>query len=375
MRGHIRKRGSSWSIAVSLGKDPITGKRNQKTFSGYKTEKEAEKALAKIIYEYNSGMYVEPSKITLSEFLENWLEVRVQRTVRPSTFDSYSRAIKKRIIPALGNLTLQKLNVLHIENFISDLSKENLTPEYITYIHAILRTALYQAVRWEILQKNPAASASPPRIPKRVPKVWNQQQVKLFLENAREGKSNYYIVYLLAIWTGMRRGEILGLRWKDIDLEAGTISIVQNLVYTGKRLLIQEPKTPGSIRTVTISPFVVKELRNYKETQNQQKQLLGPAYEDNDLVIVNEMGNPLHPRSLSGNYGNLIKKLNLDRIRFHDLRHVHATLLLKIGEHPKVVSERLGHSNTKMTMDTYSHVTSNMQREASLRFENFIQGN
>lgn len=128
MRGHIRKRGSTWSIAVSLGKDPITGQRNQKTFSGYKTEKEAEKALVKIIHEYNSGMYVEPSKISLSAFLEKWMEVHVQHAVRPSTFDSYSRAIKRRIVPTLGNLTLQKITVLHIKNFMNELSKEKQLP-------------------------------------------------------------------------------------------------------------------------------------------------------------------------------------------------------------------------------------------------------
>jgi integrase len=190
---------------------------------------------------------------------------------------------------------------------------------------------------------------------------------------AKKENPNYYIVYLLALYTGLRRGEILALRWKDCDLENKKISVHQTLYYSKQVFHFLEPKTRQSARLVSIPDSVVVELKNHKRWQEHHKQQIGKAYEDYDLIVANEIGRPIHPRSLTGHFNQIIKKANVSKIRFHDTRHTHATILLKLGEHIKIVSERLGHSNSAMTMNVYSHVTRDMQEQAANRFEKAME--
>lgn len=368
MKGYFRKRGKAWSFTVDVGRKS-DGSREQKTKSGFKTKKEAEQVCAELISQLSNGSYLEPSKKTLGEALATWLEVHVKSTVRISTFDNYSKAVLKRIVPVLGQLKLKDVSVDHVQRFYSSLLNENLSPEYIRYIHSILKSFFKHQVRIQNIPKNVVEFVDPPRISRKEQKTWTIQEATRFLGVAKAENEMYYIIYLLALYTGLRRGELLALRWKDCDLEQGKISVRQTLYYAKKGFQFLEPKTSRSARLVSIPDYVVAELMNHKEWQTDQKQQLGDAYDDYDLVAASVMGHPIHPRSLTGHFNRVIKKASVPRIRFHDTRHTHATILLKIGEHIKIVSERLGHSNSAMTMNVYSHVTQDMQEQAAKKFE------
>lgn len=376
MKGSVTKKGGKWYFVVDVGINPTTGKRKQQWFSGFKTKKEAEKGLVKKLHEMETGMYVEPNKITLGEFLERWLEDYAQSALRPSTLDTYSIYTRKHIIPSLGSIKLNQLQPMHLQRFYTEKlehghtdNQKGLSPETVRYFHSIIRKALGQAVQWQLVNRNVAELANPPLIRKKEIITLDLEQVTQFLEFAKTDR--LYIAFLLAVSTGLRRGEILGLRWKDIDLEANTASICKNLVMVKGKRVLQEPKTKGSNRLVSLPSSLVQELKKHKAIQNQEK-LTCTCYQDNDLVVATSLGTSVGPRNLLRSFYRLLEKAELPKIRFHDLRHGHATMMLKQGEHPKIVSERLGHSNTRITMDIYSHVLPNMQKEAVDRFDEMM---
>ncbi|MCR8963936.1 site-specific integrase [Brevibacillus halotolerans] len=368
MKGYFRKRGKSWSFTVDVGRKS-DGSRDQKTKSGYKTKKEAEQACAELISQLNKGEYLEPSKKTLQEAIMLWLELIVKPTVRISTFDNYSKAVLKRIIPALGHYKLKDMTIEHVQKYYLSLLAEGLSAEYIRYLHAIIRSFFKYQVRIQNITKNIIDFVDPPRISRKEQKTWTIQEATQLLEVAKADNPTYYMIYLLALYTGLRRGELLALRWKDCDLVQRKISVYQTLYYAKQAFYFLEPKTSHSARLVSIPDYVVAELKRHKEWQEQLKKKLGNSYEDHDLVVANEIGRPIHPRSLTGHFNRTIIKANVPKIRFHDQRHTHATILLKLGEHIKIVSERLGHSNSAMTMNVYSHVTKDMQEHAARKFE------
>jgi integrase len=368
MKGYFRKRGSLWSFTVDIGRK-TDGTRNQKTKGGFKTKREAEQACAELITQITKGDYLEPSKKTVHEAMKVWLETILRSTIRISTFDNYSKAIEKRIIPALGNLKLKDVRVDHIQSFYSSLVKEGLSPEYIRYLHSIINSFFTHQVRIQNITKNIVELAVPPRIGRKEQKTWSIEEAVRFLEVAKRDNQSYYIVYLLALYTGLRRGEILSLRWKDCDLRQGKISVCQTLYYSNQQFHFLEPKTSRSNRLVSIPETVVEVLIAHRLEQEKHKNELGSVYENYDLIAANEIGRPINPRSLTGHFRRVIQKANVPLIRFHDTRHSHATILLKLGEHVKIVSERLGHSNAAMTMNVYSHVTSDMQKETAMKFD------
>lgn len=378
MKGHVTKKGSRWYFVLDIGEDPETGKRKQKWFSGFKTKKEATKAMIQKINELEQGTFVEPQKITFQAFLESWLDDYARVALKPSTFETYEIFTRKHIIPALGSHVLQQLQPMHLQRFYNEKLKSGridgtggLSPQTVKYFHSIIREALGHAVKWQLLNRNVAALVDPPSMRKKEINTFTVEEITCFLECAKEDR--LYIAFLLAIYTGLRRGEILGLRWKDVDLVNRTASIRKNLVVIHSKPVLQDPKTRGSHRSVTLSSSTIEALQQHKEFQNEEKLLLGESYQDHDLVIATSLGTPVSPRNLLRSFYRILEKANLPKIRFHDFRHTHATLMLKQGEHPKVVSERLGHSNTRITMDIYSHVLPNMQQEAVDRFENMMK--
>jgi integrase len=380
MKGHVRKRGSKWCFVLDIGTDPTTGKRKQKWFSGFKTKKEAEKAMIDKMHELEQGMYVEPSKTTIKEYFEQWLEDYAKSALRPTSFQTYYTLIHQHIIPSIGHITLQQLQPMHLQRFYNEQlqrgrvdGKGGLSSQSVVKLHVIIKSALGHAVKWQLINRNVADLADPPAIRKRDIITLEADEVTHFLELAKE--SRYYIAFLLAISTGLRRGEILGLRWKDIQFEEKRASIQKNLVVVKGTPLLQEPKTKGSKRSISLPTTTVDALRKYKKVQAQEKLKQGALYQDNDLIVTTRFGTPVNPRHLLRSFYNLIKKANLPSIRFHDLRHTHATLMLQQGVHPKIVSERLGHSNTRITMDIYSHVLPSMQEEAVDQFEEMFLKN
>lgn len=362
MKGYFRKRGSKWSFTVDIGRDPETGKRKQKMLSGFKTKKEAEKACAELIAQIENGSYVNVSSDTFGSFIMNYMETVAKQETRPSTYYSQLSVVKNHILPELGEVKLKNISPVHFQKFYNQKLKEKLSNNYVRKMHGIINKALNTAVHWGMLAKNPCEFVKPPRASKRDIHVWTMEQAHHFLEFMK-GKRNY-IVFVLAIYTGMRRGEILALRWQDCNLEEGTLSVRQTLYRTGiDQLQFRETKTKASRRVISLPTFVINCLRKHKIEQNEQKLRLGNAYKNLDLVVATPLGTPVEPNTMNDYFQKQTKRAGLPVIRFHDLRHTHATILLRLGENPKLVSERLGHASVTITLDTYSHVLPDMQKD------------
>lgn len=374
MRGHVRKRGKgSWAIVLDLGRD-ANGKRKQKWITVRGSEKDAERELARLLHEMNTGQFVEPSKMTVAEYLRHWLEAYAKVNVRAKTFERYAEIVEKALIPALGCHRLAKLQPLHIQTFYSKALLEGrrdgrggLSPQTVLHYHRVLREALQQAVRWQLLVRNPTDAVEPPRVQRQEVQVLDEKQTA-YLLRACEG-SWLYMPVLLAVTTGMRRGEILALRWRDVDLKAGTATVRQSLEQTNNGLAFKQPKTQKGRRVVVLPALAVDALRRHRIAQAKERLLMGPDYQDHDLICAQPDGRPLNPDSVSAAFRDFMGKLPLPRIRFHDLRHSHASHLLRQGVHPKVVSERLGHSTTTITLDLYSHLLPGLQEEAARRID------
>ncbi len=309
----------------------------------------------------NNGTYVEPTKTLYKEFLIDWLENK-KHSIKNQTYKNYVTVSNTHIIPELGNLTVQQLNAMVLQKFVNSLCHKALSSAYIKKVLDVVNGSLEKAKRLGIITNNPTELVEKPRIAKKEMKVWDVNEVERFLKVADSDR--LYIAFLLAITTGMRQGEILGLRWKDINFENHTLSIRQTLSHDGKTL-VSEAKTRSSLRSIHLPEVTLQALKKHRTTIRQEKLKVGGQYKDQDLVVCTSIGTPVTPRNLSRTWYRLIKESGVNPIRFHDLRHTHATLLLKQGIHVKVVAERLGHSNTRMTLDTYSHVQPTMQAEAS----------
>ncbi|KQL43897.1 hypothetical protein AN963_20770 [Brevibacillus choshinensis] len=348
---YVIKRGNTWYYRITIGKTP-EGKRITKSKGGFRTKREALQAGNELLVLVKNGYYNEYSQMPFGEFMEQFLIDKKLR-VRPSTLSYYTWAIQKHIIPALGHIPLGKLKPFSLQNFYNKLAAEDkMSSINRRKIHTLIKAALNKAVRWELLDRNVANMLDAPREEKNEIKVWDTQQARRFL-SAAVGYS-YYLAFLLALTCGARQGEILGLRWKDVDFNNRNISIVQTLSHDGKQFN-SAPKTKTGRRTISLPTKVMEELNLWKDAPDC-------------LVVQSKERTPINPRNLNRQFKIIIEKANLPDIRFHDLRHTHATLLLLQGVHPKIVAERLGHANTRMTLDTYSHLFPNMQRDAADAF-------
>ncbi|PWI56668.1 site-specific integrase [Sulfoacidibacillus thermotolerans] len=370
MRGHIRRRGKTWSIVIFHGFDE-NGKRKYKWYSGFTTKKEAEKALAIRLQEVHSGNYIEPSNETLSSFLQKWIDYK-KTQVRQRSIEIYEKSIRLHIIPKLGFYEINKLRSHHLRSFYSQLSEEGLSNRYISQIHSILHNAFKKAVEWEMLPRNIVETVDAPR-PVRIKfSVWTLEESQRFLK-ANENH-RFYIAFLLALTTGMRLGEILALRWSDIHFFKSQLTVNRTASQHGGKMRFSEPKSNSGIRTITLPAEVIVALEKHKNEQNKEKELAGLAYENQDLVIARKNGNLITQSFLRKKFMESIARANVPPIRFHDLRHTHASLLLLQGVHPKVVSERLGHSKISTTLDTYSHVLPGMQEQVAKEFGTLLFG-
>lgn len=377
MRGMIEKDGTSWYVIFDLGKDPETGKRKQKKKRGFRTKKEAQKYLTEQLNAIEKGTYFEPKDITFGEYLDYWLEKYAKPNTAVRTLEGYNYIIQQHIKPSLGNIKIAKLQPFRLQEYYSqklengNLDGKGLSAQSVKHHHRVIHKALKDAVKWQFLARNVAEAVTPPKVKNVEMKIWNGEQVKKFLKAARE--SVYYSVYFTAIYTGMRRGEVLGLRWKDVDFDNGEIYVRQALQEVKKvGLTFKEPKS-GKSRSITMSPSLKKELKKVYKQNLENKLSFGQLYNDFDLVFPQKSGKPIQPTEMARNYRKIVEKSGLPYIRFHDLRHTHATLMLQQGVHPKIVSERLGHSKIGITLDTYTHVLPNMQKEAAHQFDKQIE--
>ncbi|MEJ9256033.1 tyrosine-type recombinase/integrase [Bacillus wiedmannii] len=369
MKGHIRKRGNKYCIVIDIGPDPETGKRRQKWFSGYKTKKEAQADVAKKITELNEGTFIEPSKVTLEDYLNHWLEIK-SMSIERSTFVGYRAFINQHVIPSIGMIALHKLNVMHIQKCYKTAIDKGIANNSVLLMHRILKSALNLAVKQNIISRNPADFAEIPKKERTSIQTWTEEEVKKFLLHSQE--SRYHIGYLLAITTGMRMGEVLGLRWQDVDFEKHTVTINQTSGHDNK--IKKTAKTNSSKRTIPVPKETIESLKKHKVLINQEKLKLGSAYQDFDLINCNEFGMIIKKANFRKNFIRAIHNAGVKEIKFHDLRHTHATILLKQGVNPKIISERLGHTDISMTLSVYSHVLPNMQEEAVKNFGKSIFG-
>jgi len=379
MKGHIRQRSKgSWTIWVDLGRDPETGKRKQQTFTVHGTKRDAERELRDLLHSLEAGSYIKPSRITLGQWLEQWCQSYVAMHCSTRTAESYQSEVRRHIIPALGTIPLTRLQPQHLETYYARALSQGridgrggLSRRTVLYHHRILSEALSHAVKMGLLGRNVVEVVDPPRVERTNWETLAPENVPKFLEAAQEAP--YYELFYMALYTGMRLGELLGLRWCDVDLDMAALSVVQALYKRSGVCKMVEPKSSRSRRRIALSPSLALLLRQYKADQQAQRILLGEPLADSGLVFSHIDGKPLDPGVVSHTFAKLLRKAGLPHIRFHDLRHSHATLLLKAGIHPKIVSERLGHANIGITLDTYSHVLPGLQERAAERFDEMLE--
>lgn len=366
MKGYIRKRGNKWSYTVDIGKDPRSGKRKQKTQSGFKTKKEAQAALAELVNSVEKGHYVEPSKKLFKDFTLNYMETVYINRVKKSSYEMSLNVIQTHITPWFGNVDINSIDHFLVHQFYSEKLEEGYSSAYIQRMHELMRLILRVAFKWEVLQKDIASQLEPPRKTHKEMKVWTIKQVNEFLKFTKH--SRYHPVFFLAAYTGMRKGEILGLTWDDVDFEERTISINKTLYKVKDGYLLQEPKTVNSIRTIYIDDDIIRVLKKQKVKQNLERLKFGGVYQEHNRVFAQETGDYVNPGGVNALFNRFIEQSEMPKIRFHDLRHTHATILLQMGVNPKIVAERLGHSSVRTTLDTYSHVMPSMKKELSEQF-------
>lgn len=376
MKGHIRERSpGKWAIVLDVV-DPATDKKKRKWHSFRGTKREAQTECSRLITELKTGTYVEPTKQTVAAFLDEWLNF-IKPTVSPKTHERYAEICQKGIAPLLAGVTLAKLKTDRIDAAWAKAltegrrdGKGGLSPRTVHHMRRVLIKALNQAVVWDRLVKNPAQASTPPKIERKSMLAYDASQVAALLEHMRP--TRLYVPVLLAVMCGLRRGEIAALRWKNVDLDARMMAIVESAEQTTGEVRYKPPKNDRA-RPVAISPTVAEELRSHKARQAEELLRLGIRMDDNGFVVAQIDGRPLQPRSITHEWTRLLAKTELPRIRFHDLRHTHATQLLAAGVHPKVASERLGHSTIGITLDLYSHVMPGMQEDAAAKVDGALQ--
>jgi integrase len=376
MRGHIRERSPGrWAIVLDI-RDPETGRRRRKWHNFAGTKREAQVECARLISELTGGGYIEPARTTVAQFLERWLgHMRAQ--ISPRTHERYCEIVRKNLVPAIGGMPMAKLRPAHISAAYAKAlatgrrdGKGGLAPATVVYMHRILKHALAQAVRWELLSRNPADAIDPPKIERGAMMTFDMAQTAELLDTLRG--TRLLIPVALGALCGLRRGEIAALRWRNIDFNTGRLAVVESAEQTTSGIRYKPPKS-GRGRTVAMSATMTEQLRAHRKQQAEELLKLGVRQTDDVFIYTREDGEPMQPRSLTRAWEQALSKMNLPRIRFHDLRHAHATHLLSSGVHPKVASERLGHSRVGITLDLYSHVLPGMQEDAAERVDEALR--
>jgi integrase len=429
MRGSVIKKGGCWYVKIELDPDAGTGKRRQKWHSGFNTKREAE------LSKFDRGEYVEPSHQTVADYFNDWLKA-IEHTVRPSTFDSYSRNVRHHVIAHIGAVRLTKvdpgvLNGLYAQLLSSgrcrpsrtgtgysaevlaravELRAEGVTlkataeqlraefpeAEHITkdtlasllrrnasgpsarsapgldrrtvnYVHTIIHRGFKDAVRWGRLARNPADAANPPKSGQKSDGIhaWDAPTLRSFLEASSVSGDRLQALWVLLSTTGMRRGEAVGLRWSDLDLDTGRLRVVQTIIQTRSKVTIGEPKTASGRRPIALDKGTVAVLRDHRRRMLEERLLVGPDFDDQGLVFHQADGQWLHPDAVSEMFLRRCRKYGLKRLTLHGLRHTWATLALERGIHPKVVQERFGHATISITLGMYSHVAPTLHDEAA----------
>ena len=382
MRGHIVQRGHRYYAVIYEGFETVAGKDKYRWHAAGTSRKAAEKLLAELVKRMHDGDYRSPERITLGDYLlERWLPTK-RAQLRPSTFSSYKNNIELHVLPSLGSIRLQRLQPEDLDTFYARLladGKRNgagggLAPKTVRIIHGIIRKALADAQRKGTVTRNVADLADPPKVRlggSREMTVWSADELREFLASIQDNE--WYAPIFLAANTGMRRGEVLGLAWRNVDLDAGRLTVSQQILSVEYEARVADVKTAHSRLTIDLDPRTVAMLKAWRRHQLEQKMSTGRR-KDDGLVFSRDDGSPIHPDAFSQAWERLVRTSVFRRIRLHDLRHTHATILLKAGVPVKVVSERLGHSSPAFTMTVYQHVLPGMQADAAAAFSAAVFG-
>ena len=380
MQGHITKRGTnSYTVVINLGRDPLTGKRRQLWRSIKGTKRDAEALRVELLHQRDSGMDAPPGKLTVAQYLERWLRDYAEPNVAPKTLRTCIDTVKRHFIPALGSLPLAKLRPQHIQGFYARLLREGrldgkggLSPRSVQRQHQVLHVALHHAVQWQLLSLNPADAVQPPKATRQEIRPLGLDEIQRLLTAADD--TPYGTLVHLALMTGLRLGELTGLRWSDTNLETGTLHIQQVCQWLPRQgFTFRPPKTPKSVRAVAISPDTVDRLRGHRQQQLEERVALGPDYGGHNLVLATPLGTPIDPSNLRRAWKAILRTAGIGHLRFHGLRHCHASLMLQQGTHPKIVSERLGHSGVGITLNLYSHVVPGLQEQAAAGLDQLVR--
>lgn len=354
----------SWGYFVSGGTHAGTGKRIQVRKMGFATKREAQAERALTVTQIKTGRFKVDTKLNVAEFMPSWLDRRVREGMRPSTERMYRRYLVQDILPSIGALKLSDLRRVHVDHFIQDLQHAKRGATTVRRIHAVLRSALTAAERLDLVNFNAAAKIALPATGKKKTRIWEPEQVRTFLDIATDHRLG--AVFELAVFTGLRRGELAGLRWVDVDLIRRDIVVRQQRVQVGKAVLEGVVKTDsGQDRRVSLGSAAVGALIAWKLRQDEEATVWGSAYDLTGYVFTYENGQPLRPAQISRVFDTLVAASELPRMRFHDLRHEHASLMLSSGVDIAIVSKRLGHSTIAITSDLYSHLLTDANRAAA----------
>jgi integrase len=389
-QGHIRQQGKgSWELKFDLGRDPMTGRRITKyaTFRG--TKRKAQEELTRLLGHRDQGSYVEPTKMSLAQYLRHWLAADIDRRVAARTAARHRGIAEKNIIPKLGHIPVRKLTALHIEAFEAELQRQGwtkprrkpsdgdqleargLSAQTVQHVHRTLSQALSHAVRLGVLFKNPAQQVKPPKPDRREIKILGKDEIGTLLKAA--SGTWLYLPALVAVTTGLRRGELLGLRWSDLDLKAGMLTVNQSMERIKGEIAFKAPKTKTSRRSITLPAVAIQALHEHHLDQAEARLKLGLGGDPRGLVFTRADGRPLDPDSLSKAFGRLVATADATPITLHGLRHTHISHLLMDGVHVKVVSERAGHANVNITLSVYAAYIPSMQADAALRVDAWLR--
>lgn len=363
-----------WEARCTTGYDLGTGKQIQRSITG-KTQKEVTQKLRQMSVEVDQGCYIEPSKQTVGEWLDTWLETYVAFSVKPYTEASYRAVCENHIKPALGRVKLAVLSTPQIQQLYNKLVRQDgLSPKTVKNVHGVLHRALNQAVKIGILRHNPADVCDLPKVYQKEIVPLEQDEITAFLNKIHGDKFEY--VYLVTLFTGLRQGEVLGLTWDCVDFTDNTLYINKQLQKSkkvgGEYQLV--PTKNGKARLITAAPSVMTALKRQKSRQAQMQLLAGPDWQNADnLVFTNERGRHLTHVTVYKNFKTVVRSLGLDNTRFHDLRHSYAVAAIESGDDIKTVQSNLGHASAAFTLSVYAHTTQKMRRESADRMEQFIQ--
>jgi len=356
MSGHIRRRGEgSWELKYETGTDPHTGKRTTRYASFKGTKREAQAELVRLMETVRRGGHIDPIKLSLTKYFDCWEQGWLSLQVGPKTRERYIELLRLHVRPHIGALLLHKLQPVHLAELYGKLLKQGLSPSTIAHVHRVVRKALTVAMEWSLLSRNPAAVAKPPRGQAREIEIITVEQAQKILHCFR-GRSLYPII-ALALATGMRRGELLALRWNNVDLDAGRIQVERSLEQTKAGLRIKEPKTKHGRRGIRVPPSVVAELRAHWTQQQQHRLKLGLGRAGNDdLVFPRWDGTLRSPNATSTEWRQLLAEFKLPAVSLHALRHTHASQLIAAGMDVITISRRLGHASATITLNVYGHL-------------------